>query len=350
MTVLHKSKIEPILRTLAEMSERPKITLFSRGSITAFPHYWQIPAATEKAAFESMLNHSNDFRFDYYGFPWATIIDGVRGSSAKASEVLSALHLASKCSETGNRRRVTVAQHIHALKYIDLFKASGITDLFWSHTTRQQTEIQGIRLHPFPLFPAQTPNGLEAGSLSRPRQYLTNFIGAYNPAIYLSNVRQHIFNDADRWPDVLIIKRDAWHFDRAVYDEQISGKSASKQHKQVERRRTEEYLDAIKNSWFTLCPTGSGPNSIRIFESLCLGSIPIILTRDLALPGPKSLWGAATIIEEDSEAGYSKAMEKVRSMNIDQKYEMIRYGCKLFNFLKPESYAELIENAMFTAP
>ena len=37
-------------------------------------------------------------------------------------------------------------------------------------------------------------------------------------------------------------------------------------------------------SKFSLCPGGSGPNTIRLWESLSFGSIPVILANDHKLP------------------------------------------------------------------
>jgi len=38
------------------------------------------------------------------------------------------------------------------------------------------------------------------------------------------------------------------------------------------------------NSRYSLCPSGSGPNSIRFWESLAVGSIPVLLADTLDLP------------------------------------------------------------------
>ena len=56
----------------------------------------------------------------------------------------------------------------------------------------------------------------------------------------------------------------------------------------------------LLRSKFSLCPSGSGPNSIRLWESLALGSIPVLLADTLELPNHK-LWDNAivTILEKD---------------------------------------------------
>lgn len=321
--------------------------ILHENGVFSFPCHWQIPAATEQAAYEAVTRETFEPGFEYFGFPWATIIDGVRSRSPKAWEVLSALSDVSVLIKSpGGRPRVTVAQHIHTLKFAEMFAAIGITDLFWSHATRRVTQVKGMRIHPFPLFPAQAPTGADRVSPLAPRRYLANFIGAYNPKIYLSDVRQHIFDSAGSRDDLLIIARDAWHFDRAVYEEQVRGLDAREEQLAIEDLRRREYLDAIKQSWFTLCPTGSGPNSIRIFECLALGSIPIILTRDLRLPGPMSLWEKAAIIEDDSGEGFRRSLDSARSLGTQSIQEKLEAGRRLFEVVGPQGYGQLIQKSL----
>lgn len=337
------------MRSAAALQPRRKagpapLDVVLRDGLTAFPFHWQTPAATEKAAYESILAAPHRLPFEYIGFPWATVIDGLRYGAAITAPLLMALKRASAVPARSGRR-VTVAQHIYAMQFVELFKTCGITDLFWPHVTHRQREIEGIRLHPFPLFPAQTP---QAALLDpeRPRRHLANFVGSYDPAFYLTNVREVIFNDANEAGDLKIIRRDAWHFERAVYEEQIRGLRADDQRLKVEQERTEEYLRAIRDSWFTFCPSGSGPSTIRIFESLSLGSIPVILTRDLRLPGPQALWEKAAIIEDDSSAGYSRALETARAMDSQSKREMLEAGAELLEAVSPRAFCRLIESTL----
>ncbi|MEL6827045.1 MAG: exostosin family protein [Pseudomonadota bacterium] len=318
----------------------PSATEKKLDNLIAVPRHWQRPAATEEAAYNSILRRASELDLQYYGVPWATVIDGIHERSPKAHDILFALRNVHQDEPTCHTKRCTVAQHIRALEYIYLFEAIGITDLFWSHATNDLTEFHGMRIHPFPLFPAQA-SSYQVSETSEKR-HLANFVGAFNPKIYLSNVREIIFGDTGTAEDLLIIKRERWHFDRAVYDEQIHGSSASDHQLEIEEQMKQEYVDAIKQSWFTLCPTGSGPNSIRIFESLMLGSIPIILTNRLNLPGPHKLWRDSCIIEEDSELGYRRALDVARDMSLDAKTKMLNCGKALATFIDPVNYANII--------
>lgn len=332
-------------QTLADVSREVSGDLYHADGLVAFPYYWQVPAATEKAAYEAVLKGKRDTRtFLYIGFPWATLMDALATDSQLLPSLIDGLRKVEHFlqSRQKNETRVTVAQHIRANDLFQLFETFGITGVFWSHALKTQTQFNGLRIHPFPLYPAQAPAKTEIVNEDRPRRYLANFIGAYNPSIYLTNVRQVIFADAETSADLLIVKRDVWHFDRSVYREQMRGVGVMFDEKAREAAEKQEYLDAIKESWFTFCPTGSGPNSIRIYESLASGSIPIILSKSLRLPYDKIVWKKSSIIEEDSESGYRRALAFARSMTLDDRKIMITSGIKLYENVGPHGYLTLL--------
>jgi hypothetical protein len=43
------------------------------------------------------------------------------------------------------------------------------------------------------------------------------------------------------------------------------------------------YKDVLENSQISLCPRGTGPSTLRFFESISVGSVPVIFN-DLNLP------------------------------------------------------------------
>ncbi|NQY38655.1 MAG: exostosin family protein [Henriciella sp.] len=315
------------------------------GAIHAYSKHWQRPAATEETALLRLQADRDPLGFEYLGFAWATLMDGLKERTSESKDILQALlQTHQSLGNTGTRKRATVAQHIRAINYFDLFKAIGITDVFWSHAVNSYQTSRGIRIHPFPLYPAQAPE--YDGSETSEKRYLANFVGAYNPNIYLTNVRDVIFGDEGKYADLHIIKRDRWHFDRVVYDEQIGGRAASDAQLETEAQNKQDYIDAIRQSWFTLCPTGSGPNSIRIFECLALGSIPIVLSRELSLVGDQDLWDRAAIIEEDSEDGYRRAIERARRMPDAERVEMLSAGKVLFDQVGPHAFGNIIQQGM----
>jgi hypothetical protein len=63
------------------------------------------------------------------------------------------------------------------------------------------------------------------------------------------------------------------------------------------------YVQALRTSVFALCPSGAGPNSIRLWEALGFGAIPVILADTLHLPGDAELWQQAALrLPETAEA------------------------------------------------
>ena len=314
-------------------------------SVIGYPKLWQVPARTEQYAYEQIIRCQSDNQFSYFAFPWATLIDSLNTwNTTQSVELL--LELTKVKSNSGRKSRVvTVCQHIRCMDYLNIFKSSGVSDIFWSHKIKEHDSINGINIHPFSLFSAQTFDLLNSKKISpiiTERRYLANFIGAYNPKIYLSEVRKYIYKDKGKYQDILIIDRDSWHFDRNVYQEQMKGIESSIEQRNAELNKKNEYVDAIKNSKFTLCPTGSGPSSIRIFECIELSSIPVIMTKKLELPGPLGLWNKACVFVEDNRAGYDDAIKIMRGMGDDELMSKLSHLKKLGDFVLPYAYGRII--------
>lgn len=329
----------------------PSIISANEKSIVGFFDYWQTPAKTELAAYEAVVRGGALDGFIYLAFPWATLIDALKSRSfSLVAKLLGELaHLQKQLSTETDKRIVTVCQHISCLDFLYLFEACGVTNIFWSHKTRDLKTKNEISFHPFPLYPAQTHEASDLDKFKKPphtRQLLTNFIGAFNPKVYLSDTRARIFEDAGKYSDCLIVKREAWHFDRHVYQDQMKGVSAAQEQLLREEMQRREYLEAIGDSVFTLCPSGSGPNSIRIWEAIQLGSIPIILTLDLDLPGDLRLWEDACIFAEDSENGYINALEHIRTMSNEERQVKQNKVMQLAEYMLPVSYGDTIKNGV----
>ena len=85
------------------------------------------------------------------------------------------------------------------------------------------------------------------------------------------------------------------------------------------------------NSKYTLCPSGSGPNSIRFWEALGAGSIPILLADTLELP-EHELWNNAIL--RIPEKNVSKLSEILNSISASQENIMRENCIKLYNYFK----------------
>jgi hypothetical protein len=97
--------------------------------------------------------------------------------------------------------------------------------------------------------------------------------------------------------------RREWHFEQQVYREQVHGEPADAARHAELRTEADSFAATLQQSVFALCPSGSGPNSIRLWEALGYGAIPVILADTLALPGDPVLWRQATVqVPETPEA------------------------------------------------
>jgi len=85
-------------------------------------------------------------------------------------------------------------------------------------------------------------------------------------------------------PDAQLERRQEWHYEQAVYREQVQGQPAdAARHAQLSAEAG-AYATTLQRSCFALCPSGSGPNSIRLWEALGYGAIPVIHSDRLQLP------------------------------------------------------------------
>jgi hypothetical protein len=123
------------------------------------------------------------------------------------------------------------------------------------------------------------------------RHYLFTFQGALQEG-YLTDIRQRIF-DLKKSHDTEIIFIGVWHFNEIVYSKN-QNKDGDYIASQKHDNDTHEYNRLLLDSIFSLCPSGTGPNSIRLWESLAIGTIPVILSDELELP-VHPLWNKAIL-------------------------------------------------------
>lgn len=273
---------------------------------------WQKPNATEFFASFRLLKDGNNFQDHYIPFPWASWID-------LESHCNSKIQLPPKII-LNNGIRATVCQHIRALEYLQIFKRNGITDLFWSHATQELNQRGGIRIHPFPLYPVRCATHTPAQPLRQPAQrtLLYSFQGAYAPGLYRTSVRDWLFQLPSR-PDAQVERRREWHYEQTVYREQVQGQAADAvRHAQL-ALEADAYAATLQTSCFALCPSGSGPNSIRLWESLGYGSIPVILSDQLQLPGPADLWQAAAVVVPETQAAVAALPAQLEALSSDHQ-------------------------------
>ncbi|MGP9805416.1 exostosin domain-containing protein [Paracoccus sp. NSM] len=342
--------VEVTTGTLPEaVVQKPERPLVRMPGIIGLDAEWQFPAITEQHAFHRLAATGLNLPRAplYVAFPWATLIDKLQTRAADAADFMAELDRVCAVLPEG-RRRVTVCQHIFARKYQYLFDMAGISDVFWPHATPADQQCDpaaetGVRFHPFPLYPVQTPEALpeaspEADGLARPHLY--SFIGARANSWYLTQSRNWILDLLSDDPRGLIRGRDGWHYQRVVYDKQILKNATGQPETLVDQSATDEFREALTGSVFALCPSGTGPNSIRLWEALAAGTIPVILADDWAPPGDRRLWDQAAIFCPETPeaiaalpdllAGIAEDPQRIAAMRHAMRQIWLLYGAPSF--------------------
>jgi hypothetical protein len=262
--------------------------------------YWQYPVITEKEF--SRQNNSDE---NYVSIPWATIIDKLtNGKQNSFDEVTKDLYRDLKTKKASGKLW-TCCQHIHLKKYITYFKIIGIKTIYWPHKIIGEDTIDGIHIVACPLYAVNVEDstkssvfkGKDLAVCSRPLLY--NFMGGYMTH-YLTSIRQDLF-DMKHPTNTMVRNTGVWHFNDIVYTDK---QNIDTKFKETESHsdNTETYNKLMIGSDFCLCPSGSGPNSIRFWEALGVGTIPVLLADTLDLPD-HPLWESTIlkIKEKDFE-------------------------------------------------
>lgn len=292
-------------------------------AIVAYDRNWQFPAITEQHAFERLAEdlhlHSIDNSVKYLAFPWATLLDNLlhNKKDPEKTAFLKQKLLSLKPRLEGAQTVVTVCQHIHMLRFQDLFKEMGVTDIFWSHAVNSQPalpQFPEIALHAFPLFPVQAQG--HSSTPPKRKKHLYSFMGAKANQYYLTQSRNIIIEELSKTNTGLITGNDTWHYNKVVYDFQVRG-LVDKPDALVDASASNRFREILQTSVFSLCPSGTGPNSIRLWESIGLGAIPVILADDLALPGDPALWQQAAIFCPETREAILELPKKLKALHAD---------------------------------
>ena len=290
--------------------------------ITEYKLFWQYPVITEETFY-----NQNKIDEKYIGFPWATIIDKKYN--------LDIIYQIIKPYIDTNKQNYTCCQHIHFRLLIDFFKALNINIVYSPHKIIGEDKINDIFIKPCPLYAANIEdphrNHLfqNVDLITIPRKYLYSFQGAYDKQWYLTNIREQLFNM--KHPDSCYVKNiGLWHYNNIVYSSKQNNEKELNENT-THINNTNDYNKLLLDSRFSLCPSGSGPNSIRLWESLAIGSIPIILADTLELPSHE-LWDKSILRLKESDIG--KLPELLSTIDENREKEMRQNCIELYKYFK----------------
>lgn len=184
----------------------------------------------------------------------------------------------------------TVCQHVGFEQIIPVLKKIGIDVLFSPHVDVGK-KYDGIKVIPFPQFPV---NGADPASK---KDIFYSFVGA----IWRPSIREKIM-ELPRYEDVYVKERQQWHF----WDVD-------------KEKHKHEYQDVLARSRYSLCPRGVEISTVRFWESLQAGAIPVLFGRQWVLPETFD-WKSCVVFveEEDIENLYDilKAIPAEREMQM----------------------------------
>lgn len=265
-------------------------------------NFWQYPCITEGDAFavhQSLVGPQlKDGELQVYlGLPWATWIDrNVWPTSTLKATADRLRKLRLELERHGIGLKVhSVCQQILWREFLHLIKAAGVDCLWLSHKPVGEDQLEGVDLKPWHLYAvnARQPDRRVGLSIKAPRskRYLASFKGAHMDH-YITDVRPKLlqFKHLD---DFLVSLNDEWHFNTIVYGQQVENNFILETRDVSSYSIDEtvvEYNQILSDSIFSLCPAGAGPNSLRLWESLAIGSIPVILSDFLILPEIPPEW------------------------------------------------------------
>jgi len=286
--------------------------------------FWQYPVITEKTFSKQCKDIDN-----YIHVPWATIID-------KKYNLQVIYNILIPYIKTINN--ITCCQHISFRQLIPLFKALQINIVYTPHKIIGEDEIDGINIISCPLYAVNIEddnrnnlfkNKDESFFLNYDRKYLYSFQGAYNKRVYLTDIREKIFT-MNHPEDTYIKYIGDWHFENIVYDNKQNF-DGDLNNNEDHNNKNIEYNELLLNSRYTLCPSGSGPNSIRFWEALAIGSIPILLSDTLDLP-ENELWDKTII--RIKECDINNMINILNNITKEEECERRENCIKIYNHFK----------------
>jgi hypothetical protein len=288
---------------------------------------WQFPAYTEKQAY---LNHTNKNFHDsnkiYIGFPWASLIDDITkhfGNNYENWEFdNNVINYFKNLEPMGSL--YTVCQHIMWKSLIPLWKKIGINNIYVSHLINNDLKNTELNLHSWHLIAPNAENGwLNEGMIIKTikqKKYLFSFIGAYNK-YYRSDIREKL-NDLFgqcKNKDMFFEFTNKWFLDEIVYGHQINNKSFNLSSL---KNKSKSYNSILSDSVFSLCPEGTGPNTLRLWESMSVGSVPVLFENDWVKPELEEgmSWDELVVTVKNNEM--SNLEEKLKIIDIDKVQKM----------------------------
>jgi hypothetical protein len=334
-----------------------RLTIRERPTSRDDCHFWQYPCSTEKQALDNHLtipaggnvDSKRNIVHTYLGLPWATYIDKKNYPAEVEATLAPRISTLRKLAERAGFRLAvhTVCQQIHWKRFASHFTSLGITNLHLSHATKAlypNTCNWSFQIHGWPLIAPnievkERRHGLHDRRFLD-RRYLATFIGAHMKH-YASAVRLELLEASRREAsaDILVEVGTEWHFNNVVYKEQVSLRNLERDEIDKERLATRRYNEILSESRFSLCPEGAGPNTLRLWESLAVGAIPVVISDEWQAPSgpaqnPDLLQNSCVVVPASEISRTFATLRELPESRALQMHESARVAYAYFRQLK----------------
>jgi hypothetical protein len=290
---------------------------------------WQYPALTEKQAFNNHIDIKDDEENIYLAFPWATLIDNLTHSKEGINLKSYRELIIEKTEKFKDKKIHTVCQHI-SWRYIEnLWKEIGVSDVHLSHCEKNNRSDK-FNFHSWPLIATNYENLDRREGLiiknNKDKKYITSFIGS-NSKQYRSDIRLKLKEYLEGFDRTLYELKERWFYHKIVYGKQIKKEELEESYLEEYKKNTKRYNEILSDTIFSLCPEGTGPNTLRLWESMSIGSIPVIFSDEWQPPIIKEFnWeDIAVLIKREKSIN---TLEILKSYN-NEKIEFMKNNCLL---------------------
>jgi len=253
----------------------------------------------ESTAYKLLKKEPLEQDVNYVAIPWRSW-RAIKGQKNKISEI-----------NLGGGFTVCYDTVTFLKKIFLLLKQMGIDCIFTPCATISKPVIDGIRIEPFPYY---TVNGVNPAPV---KDILYSFIGwNCNP------IRKQIFSMAH--PQSTVIKENNKWF-------------LSKPNQSIDLN----FQKVLARSRFSLCPVGREPSSIRFWESLQAGAIPILISDDIRLPDGFD-WDSAIV--RVAERDVELIPEIIQKISPEQEDKMRTACIEAHKQFSGENFVSVIRN------
>lgn len=300
---------------------------------------WQLPAITEK---QSFYNHSNITNYNsiddlYIACSWANIIDTLQRQFSKCDDFLDEPNckkflenIFDNIEIPSSKNSHTVCQHINWHKLLGFWKKIGIKNIHLSHLSQKSYKfsLDNISLFPWHICAANIENPYRNKGIKIKRceekKYFCSFVGGYN-RWYPYDTREQLYQLLKDNNEVYFKLKNSWFFNNIVYKKQIKKQTLLEYEVSLEEVETFEYNTVLSDSVFSLCPEGTGPNTIRLWESMAIGSIPVLFENDWIRPNIEGYdWDDFSVTVSTTD--FKNVFDILKSTPAD-KIENMRQNC-----------------------